>query len=156
MAAGRSAASDLEAGFGNAEVDEARARIRGPLGEAPADAEVATFLRAARARAKRDGRAVIVEVGASWCPPCRTLKAAVANGELDDVLEGVTLVAFDADVHGERLDSLGYTSKFIPSFSVPRGDGRASEWKVDVKLPKTASARDLARILAPLVEAARK
>ncbi|MBK6694638.1 MAG: thioredoxin family protein [Myxococcales bacterium] len=124
--------------------------------EAPADAEVATFLRAATARAKREGRAVIVEVGASWCPPCRTLKAAVANGELDDVLAGVTLVAFDADVHGERLDSLGYTSKFIPAFSVPRGDGRASEWKVDVKLPKTASSRDLARVLAPLVEAARK
>lgn len=123
--------------------------------EAPADAEVASFIRAARARAVKDGRVVLVEVGAAWCKPCRTLKAAIDRGELDGVLAKVTLIAFDVDAHGPRLDSLGYRSKFVPYFAVPNGDGSASERRLDVKLASNATAKELGAALGPMVEAAR-
>ncbi|MFO0668265.1 MAG: thioredoxin family protein [Polyangiaceae bacterium] len=113
--------------------------------------EVASFIRAARARALREGRKVVVEVGASWCKPCRTLAAAVDRGELDEVLADVTILAFDADAHGARLDSLGYRSKFVPFFAVPNPDGSASDRRADVKVAPTAQPHEIAAPLAPLL-----
>ncbi len=123
--------------------------------EAPPDAEVASFLRGQRGKAVKDGRVVLVEVGATWCKPCKTLKEALARGELDAVLDNVTIIAFDADAHGPRLDSLGYKSKFIPYFAVPKPDGNASDKQLDVKIPKEATAAEIGAAIAPIVKAAR-
>lgn len=115
------------------------------------DVEVASFVRATRARAVREGRKVVVEVGASWCKPCRTLTAAIDRGDLDDALADVTVIAFDADLHGPRLDSLGYRSKFVPFFAVPKPDGTSSDRTLDAKVPPDVSPRDVAAALAPLL-----
>ena len=94
-------------------------------------------------------------MGATWCKPCKTLKAALDKGELDGVLAGVTIIAFDAEAHGPRLDSLGYKSTFIPYFAVPKPDGNASDKQLDVKIPKDATASEIGAAMAPIVRVAR-
>ena len=77
-------------------------------------------------RAKRDGKHLIVYVGADWCDPCRKFHASAMTGELDRVLGDMRFLEFDFDRDQERLVIAGYTSDFIPLFAVPREDGRAS------------------------------
>jgi hypothetical protein len=68
----------------------------------------------------------MVYVGASWCQPCRVFHDAVERGALTGKLGGLDLIVFDADIDAERLLMSGYESQFIPSFTVPNPDGRAS------------------------------
>lgn len=91
------------------------------------DVGAQALIRTERLRAKREGRVLIVYVGATWCAPCRQFKEAVAAGRLDEQLAGVTLLAFDADRDAERLASAGYTFRFIPAVALPGSDGRASQ-----------------------------
>jgi len=54
-------------------------------------------LRALAARAARSGARVLVELGASWCEPCRALDAAFARESNRAVLAGWWLVEVDVD-----------------------------------------------------------
>ena len=78
------------------------------------------------ARAKRDGKHLIVYVGADWCEPCRKFHASVMAGELDRELGDMRFLEFDLERDQTRLEAAGYTSEFIPLFALPRDDGRAS------------------------------
>jgi thiol-disulfide isomerase/thioredoxin len=78
------------------------------------------------ARAKADGRRLVVYEGAPWCEPCKHFHAAVASGELDAAFPNLTLLEFDADRDGARLAKAGYSSQYIPLFALPGNDGRAA------------------------------
>ena len=54
-------------------------------------------LRALARQAARSGARVIVELGASWCEPCRALDAAFARESNRAVLAGWWLVEVDVD-----------------------------------------------------------
>jgi thiol-disulfide isomerase/thioredoxin len=109
------------------------ARVAGKLEltAAPRSGAVAALLVPAVARAKHDGKHVLVYVGADWCEPCRKFHSAAKAGELDGDLGDLRLVEFDLDRDQERLEAAGYSSEFVPLFAVPRDDGHASGAQTD-------------------------
>lgn len=90
------------------------------------DADASKSVRDEQARAKADGRDVVVYVGAKWCEPCQRFHKAADAGLLDADFPTLTLVEFDLDDDRERLASAGYVSQLIPLFALPKADGRAS------------------------------
>jgi hypothetical protein len=97
------------------------------LRAAPPDvADVAGVVRTELSQARRDGRQLVVYVGAAWCEPCTRFHDAALAGELDAALDGVRLLEFDHDVWSDALVAAGYTSDLIPLFALPNSDGTAS------------------------------
>ena len=93
---------------------------------APPEGDVARWVRGELGRAAREGREVLVYVGATWCEPCQRFHAAAAAGQLDASYPTLRLLEFDRDRDEERLREAGYTAPYIPLFAVPAADGRAS------------------------------
>jgi hypothetical protein len=89
----------------------------------PPDAELASFLRTERLRAKAESRVLVVYAGAKWCDPCKHFHALLDAGRLDAKLSRTTLVELDVDQDTERLSAAGYKYKFIPYFAVAGADG---------------------------------
>lgn len=105
--------------------------------------EVAPMVLRQLARSGPEKRRVMVYVGATWCEPCRAFHEAVERGELTGKLGGVDLIAFDADMDAERLLMSGYESQFIPSFTVPNADGRASTKHTEGSVKGGGAVNDL-------------
>lgn len=93
--------------------------------------EVAGVVRRELDSAKREGREVLVYVGATWCEPCQRFHESAARGELDDAFPRLTLVEFDLDRDGDRLRAAGYGSQFIPLFALPSADGRGTGRQIE-------------------------
>lgn len=94
---------------------------------APADADIATTVRAQRVKALEEKRTLVVYVGADWCPPCKRFKTAIENHEFDAKFADYTFLEFNLDRDGERLLDAGYGSKFIPLFILPGPDAKRKE-----------------------------
>jgi hypothetical protein len=119
-----------------------------PAGDGP----VAPLVTAAAARAKAEGRRLLVYVGATWCEPCVVFHDAVAAGALDRELAAVTFLEFDADRDEARLAEAGYASQWLPLFSVPADDGSATSRRIEGARRSGDYARDLAGRLRPLLD----
>jgi thiol:disulfide interchange protein len=89
-----------------------------------AEGDVPTLVRAARVKAKENGKILVVYVGADWCPPCKRFHQAVMAGEMDKKLADYTFLTLDATKDEARILAGGYGSKFIPFFVLPGADGR--------------------------------
>lgn len=94
---------------------------------AAADSDAISTIRVARLQAKAEGRVLVVYVSATWCDPCKKLKAEIEAGHLDDRLGKTTLLAFDADKDGERLLAAGYQFRFVPFVALPGPDGHPAD-----------------------------
>ncbi len=94
--------------------------VPAPLGDVPA------IVRAEVARARGEGRRLVVYEGATWCEPCTHFHEAIVRGELDAVFPRISFLEFDADRDRERLVGAGYASEYIPLFALPGADGRAA------------------------------
>lgn len=101
--------------------------VRGPTGGAAIAPFVAEELRSGR----KTHRGVLVYVGATWCEPCQGFHRAVAQGELDELLDGVRLVEFDLDQDRDALETAGYLSRLIPLFALPKEDGTSSDHRIE-------------------------
>ena len=88
--------------------------------------EVAPLVQRELARARSDGRRLLVYVGATWCEPCRRFHDAAAAGKLDAEFGTLRLLEFDFDRDEPRLREAGYVSRLIPLFAAPGPDGRSS------------------------------
>jgi hypothetical protein len=77
-------------------------------------------------RAAKDGRMLLVYVGATWCEPCQRFHDAAAAGELDSAFPGLRLLEFDRDRDEPLLLQAGCASEYIPLFAKPTPDGRCS------------------------------
>jgi len=87
---------------------------------------VGPAVRALVDRESKEGRRLLVYVGAAWCEPCRRFHDAAVRGDLDQNFGKLTLLEYDADRDSERLAAAGYSFGLIPLFAVPSGDGTAS------------------------------
>jgi thiol-disulfide isomerase/thioredoxin len=99
-----------------------------PVAQEVSDAR--TLIRTERERATREGRELIVYVGAPWCEPCQRFHDAAAKGELDQRFPTLRLVEFDRDRHEAALREAGCLSELIPLFAKPTEDGRCSDTRV--------------------------
>ncbi|MBM4341751.1 MAG: thioredoxin family protein [Deltaproteobacteria bacterium] len=97
--------------------------------DAPAEGDVANQVRREWARAKTDGRSLLVYVGAKWCEPCRYFHEAVQARRFDGVADGLRLLAYDLDRDKERLEAAGYGSDMIPLLAGTAPDGRGTARK---------------------------
>jgi thiol-disulfide isomerase/thioredoxin len=99
--------------------------------EAPPFDDLAGLVRTEQRKAQRDGKRLLVYVGASWCEPCRRFHEAAAVGALDDQFGRVRLLEFDYDRHLDALHRAGYRSELIPLFALPNPDGTASGQQIE-------------------------
>lgn len=93
---------------------------------APAEGEVAPYVKAELTRAVGDGRQVLVYVGATWCEPCQRFHNAAKAGLVDRDFGALRLLEFDLDRDRERLAAAGYASEMIPLFALPAADGKST------------------------------
>lgn len=92
-------------------------------GSGSVQAEVVTAL----AQASRDGRRLVVYVGASWCEPCQLFLDATKAGDLPAQLSDLRFLKFDHDSDEDRLNEAGFGGVMIPRFVVPGPGGVSTE-----------------------------
>lgn len=119
--------------------------------EAPAGGEVAPLVTRELARAHKEGRQLLVYVGATWCEPCRRFHAAAAAGKLNAAFPTLRLLEFDLDRDGARLERAGYRSQFIPLFALPRADGRSSGRQIEGSIKGDGAVAQIAPRLRALL-----
>jgi len=84
-------------------------------------------LRALAQEASRAGARVLVELGASWCEPCRALDAAFARESNRAVLAGWWLVEVDVDALPPG-PVLGHSLHTVPALVRLDRSGRPQAW----------------------------
>lgn len=84
-------------------------------------------------KAARDGRKVLIYVGAPWCDPCVRFHDSVVTGQLDQELPSVRLLELDHDEHEALLapSDLDCQSQLIPLFARPTPEGRCGLRRVE-------------------------
>ncbi|UQA60203.1 TlpA family protein disulfide reductase [Polyangium aurulentum] len=126
---------------------------------APDSGDVAQAVGQELARAKGDGRDLLVYVGATWCEPCQRFHQAVDKGELNGIFPRLRVLEFDLDRDRDRLAAAGYASQMIPLFVAPNDDGTASERRIEGSVKGEAAVMNIAgrlrRILSRPPESAR-
>jgi hypothetical protein len=130
---------------------DARARAGVRFVHAPPTGDAAAIVRDANAAARREGRTLLVYVGAVWCEPCQHFHHAADRGALDADLPTLTLLEFDLDRDDARLREAGYGSQMIPLFAVPGADGRATSRHIEGSVHGAAAAGQIAARLRPLL-----
>jgi hypothetical protein len=113
--------------------------------------DVAPIVAREVARAQRERRQLLVYVGATWCEPCRRFHDAAAKGLLDHDFPSLRLLEFDSDRDHDRLAEAGYTSRLIPLFALPGGDGRASGRKLEGSIKGNGAVAEIVPRLAALL-----
>jgi hypothetical protein len=119
---------------------------------APSSGEVAALVRDELGRAHRQGRELLVYVGATWCEPCQRFHRAAAAGALDRDFPRLRLLEFDADRDNARLVQAGYTSRLIPLFARPADDGRASGRQIEGSIKGEGAVGEIAPRLRSLLQ----
>ena len=107
------------------------------IGDGPA------FIKAELARADREGKQLVIYIGAEWCEPCQHFHRAVERGELDKELANVRFLDFDFDKHGALLDQAGCQSKLIPLFARPTPDGKCGDKRTEGGVKGSGAVGDL-------------
>jgi hypothetical protein len=118
----------------------------------PPAGDAAPIIAAEQARAQRDGRQLLVYVGATWCEPCRRFHQAAEAGKLDRDFGRLRLLEFDADRDGERLAMAGYVSRLIPLFAAPGAGGRASGRQMEGSVKGDGAVTEIVPRLTALLQ----
>ncbi|AKT36575.1 hypothetical protein [Chondromyces crocatus] len=102
-------------------------------------------------RARREGRELVVYVGAPWCEPCTRFHQAIEAGELDAVFPTLRLLEFDLERDEARLKQAGYRSRMIPLFAIPTPTGEASSLRIEGSIKGEGAVLDIAPRLRTLM-----
>jgi hypothetical protein len=124
----------------------------GPLIEwtAAPEGDLAPLVVSEVERAKKDGRRLLVYVGAAWCEPCKRFHDAADAGEIEG-LPRLRLLELDLDRDGDRLAAAGYGSKMIPLFALPGPDGRGNDARIEGSVKGAGAVRNLVPRLSALL-----
>jgi thiol-disulfide isomerase/thioredoxin len=90
---------------------------------APGTQDGPALIRREMDRAGKDGRKLLIYVGASWCEPCQRFHDAAAAGQLDSTFPGLRLLELDKDRDEGLLQEARCGSEMIPLFARPTADG---------------------------------
>lgn len=115
------------------------------------DGDVASIARQEAERARRDGRRLLVYVGAAWCEPCQRFHHAAEAGQIQRGLPPLRMLEFDLDRDGERLSAAGYASKMIPLFAVPGPDGRGDGARIEGSIKGDGAVANIVPRLSALL-----
>lgn len=118
---------------------------------APEGGDAQEQVRREVARARDEGRTLLVYVGATWCEPCQRFHEAARGGKLDAAFPGLRLLEFDLDRDRERLHAAGYASRMIPLFALPRADGTASGEQIEGSIKGDGAVDQIAPRLRALL-----
>ena len=135
----------------------AAAPAKGPLIEwlPAADGDLPSLVQAEMARAKDDGRILLVYVGAAWCEPCRRFHEASEKGQVAGDLPPLRMLELDLDRDADRLVAAGYQSRLIPLFVLPGPDGRATDLRMEGGIKGAGAADNIASRLRAMLARAR-
>jgi hypothetical protein len=97
--------------------------VLAPAGQEPVEAIVQREMK----KAQKDGRDLVIYVGAEWCEPCKRFKAAAKRGELDSEFPTLRLLEFDRDRDEARLQKAQCITDLIPLYARPTEDGRCDQ-----------------------------
>jgi len=84
----------------------------------PGDIKLTALLSNEAQAAKKQGLRPFVELGATWCRPCRALKKAIEerNPLIVDALKGADVIQLDLDEWDAQLKDAGLAVKAVPVF----------------------------------------
>jgi hypothetical protein len=117
--------------------------------------EGADVVRREAERASKDGRTLLVYVGAVWCDPCQRFHKAVEDGEISAGLPRLRILEFDLDHDADRLTAAGYASRLIPLFAVPGADGRGTDARMEGSIKGSGAVANIVPRLRALVDRAK-
>lgn len=117
----------------------------------PGQDAIASVAREA-ARAKSDGKRLVVYVGAAWCEPCVRFHDAAAAGKLDGEFPDLRLLELDRDRDEEELREAGCLSKMIPLFALPTADGRCSDRRMEGSIKGEGAVAEITPRLRALLK----
>ncbi len=115
------------------------------------EGDVAAIAKREAAQAKKEGRALLVYVGASWCEPCQRFHRAAEAGEITGDLPPLRMLELDLDRDAERLEAAGYGSKMIPLFAVPGPDGRGGDLRIEGSIKGSGAVSNIVPRLRALL-----
>jgi len=113
----------------------------------PAPAGWSESFAAAEQEARGQGKPLLIDFGAEWCPACRRMTAEVLSSpRLAGALADFVLVRVDVDEHPDLASRYGVTA--LPTFVVTDAGGR--------ELHRFEGYRDVDRFLAEVQTARRR
>jgi hypothetical protein len=72
-----------------------------------------------------------VEIGASWCEPCRAIESAMDEPSMKTAFAGTYVIHLDASEWGGELGKVGLGSAQIPVFFALDASGKATGRRID-------------------------
>jgi thiol-disulfide isomerase/thioredoxin len=118
---------------------------------APAGDDASALIVREAERAKRDGRDLLVYVGASWCEPCQRFHTAAQAGDLDGTFPKLRLLEFDRDRDEARLGRAGCLSHLIPLFAKPDAQGHCSDTRIEGSIKGEGAVANITPRLSALL-----
>lgn len=113
--------------------------------------ELTAIVQREAARAQKDGKQLLIYVGAEWCEPCKRFHAAAEAGELDRTFPSLRLLELDRDRDEARLARAGCLSKLIPLFAVPDAQGRCSDRRIEGSIKGPGAVAEISPRLAAIL-----
>ncbi|WP_082771967.1 thioredoxin family protein [Actinoplanes sp. TFC3] len=124
------------------------------LGDYDEEADAAKDVKDALSKAKKDGKPVLVDVGADWCPDCVVLRKLAAKPEVSPLLKEFHVVSVDVGEFDHNLDvaedlTVDLRSSGIPALVVlsPKGKVRTVTNDGSFASARSMSADDVATFL---------
>ena len=103
-------------------------------------------------QATKDGKKLVVYVGARWCKPCKDFDTAAKQPDFGSEIDHIRLMKFDWDRHQTALNRANYGSQYLPLFVLPGPDGKGSKERFfGGRFKGKAGVADLKKRLAELV-----
>lgn len=93
--------------------------------------DLGEILKTQYASARTAGRTPVVELGATWCGPCKELAASLGDVRMRDAFAGTYIIHLDVDEWKDKLTPLGFSSEGIPAFFPINEKGVAIGPKID-------------------------